>query len=222
MHSLYRLQTIDIDIGHFRISLQTVANPDELYDQLIAKGTEHPDVRDERIPYWADLWHSAVALSRHLAEGLAIIRPGMQVTEIGCGLGLVGIMAGKLGADVAFTDYAADALSVARLNWALNLGQRPARFACMDWRDPDASLAADVVLAADVAYERRAFGPLMHTFHTLCRPGGCILLAEPGRSTGQEFLDLLSQNDFTLHHSQATETLRSIACRVNIVEIRKN
>ena len=54
-------------------------------DDLIS---EDDFVRDERLPYWADLWPSA----RILADELAVMRlAGQRVLELGCGLGVVAI-----------------------------------------------------------------------------------------------------------------------------------
>ncbi|MBK7337666.1 MAG: 50S ribosomal protein L11 methyltransferase [Saprospirales bacterium] len=145
-----------LDLHGLTVQLDSLTNFDELFEQLLAKGEESEEVRDERIPYWADLWPSAVALGRYLINS-ELVKPETSVIEIGCGLGLPGIVAGILGArDVHFTDYLEDALSYAKQNWELNC-THPARFSLLDWRQPDAALAADLVLASDVAYETRFF-----------------------------------------------------------------
>src|SRR5262245_54598950 len=57
---------------------------------------DHPVIRaafaaDEYLPYWADLWPAARMLAKAvLRESWA---PGLEVLEIGCGLGLPGIAA---------------------------------------------------------------------------------------------------------------------------------
>ncbi len=140
--------------GH-SIELTVLTNLDALFDQLIAKGPDHEDVRDERIPYWAELWPAAIALSRYLLETYPSLE-GKNVLELGCGLGLPGIVAGLLGAEVTLTDYLPEPLDFARRNWEQNLS-RPARFELLDWRNPQPALAADLVLASDIAYEKRAF-----------------------------------------------------------------
>ncbi len=212
------MRTLDIELEGMAFSLQLVADADTLLDSLLAKGSDHEDVRDERIPYWADLWPSAHALGRYLIREKAV-QPGMRVTEIGCGLGLPGLVAGRLGGKVSFSDYLPDALALARHNWQGNL-QGEAEFRLMDWREPDPSLAADLVLASDVAYEARAFEPLPRAFRTLCRPGGRILVAEPDRAIARPFLRTLPELGFA-HRSDIMEgTLEGLAYRVNIFELR--
>src|SRR5436305_5584909 len=46
--------------------------------------------RDERLPYWADVWASSIVLAERLA---AEIGGGRSLLELGCGLGLVAAVA---------------------------------------------------------------------------------------------------------------------------------
>ncbi|RMF25236.1 MAG: methyltransferase domain-containing protein [Bacteroidetes bacterium] len=213
----YRLERLRLDIGRRRVLLDQVANQEELLDELIAKGENHPDVLDDRLPYWADLWHSALALSRFLVQEGEVVR-GEAVVELGCGLGLPGIVAGLEGGAVCFTDYLPEALALARHNWALNC-TGPARFQLLDWRSPPADLKADLVLAADVAYEKRFFQPLLELFGTLLRPGGRILLAEPGRGIARPFLDELERR-FRLNKSLLEQRWNDTTLAVGIYRLQ--
>src|SRR5436305_9130575 len=109
----FRTATREIEIGGRRIELLSPANADDLI-------REEDFVRDERLPYWADLWPSA----RILADELAVMRlAGQRVLELGCGLGAVAIGAALAGADVTATDYYEDALEFAALNVAEATGR---------------------------------------------------------------------------------------------------
>ncbi len=214
----FSTEHLELDIEGLPVKLSVIANTAELMDQLIAKGEAHEDVQDERIPYWADLWPSALALSRHLVLS-GIIQPGVRVTEMGCGLGLPGIVAGLLGAETTQTDYLPEALEFARHNWAQNVA-RPARFEQMDWRDPNPALAADILLASDVAYERRAFDYLPHAFRTLCRPGGTILVSEPNRTVAAGFFAGLSSQGFELAQHHYRGSFQGYTYHVNVYTLR--
>ena len=79
----FRVVETPITAGAHRIDLLHPASAEELI-------SEADFDRDERLPYWADLWPSA----RILAEELAVMRlRGQRVLELGCGLGLVAIVA---------------------------------------------------------------------------------------------------------------------------------
>lgn len=147
------------------------------------------------MPYWADLWHSALALSYWMARNPERIK-GKRIIELGCGLGLPGIVASMLGGQVVFTDYVQGALDFARLNLEQNQTDHQAAFQLLDWRKPPVNSTYDIVLAADVAYERRFFQPLYKCIHTLIGDEGVCWLSEPGRPIGQDFLQGFTDNGF--------------------------
>jgi predicted nicotinamide N-methyase len=139
---------------------------------------------DEFLPYWAQLWPSGTALAQAVA-----IRSlgGRRVVEVGCGLGLAALGAAMAGARVLATDWAPGALALLEDNARANgLEVETLR---VDWTAPAPLLARgpfDLVLAADVLYERRAVAPLADL---LPRLGGEVLLADPGRPPLNEFLE---------------------------------
>ena len=105
---------------------------------------------DERLPYWADVWPSSVALAAHLSRMHGL---GRRLLELGCGLGLVATHAAAAGFDVLATDYYEDALHFARLNVFRNTGRSLAT-RHLDWRALPADLPRfDLVVASDVLYE---------------------------------------------------------------------
>jgi predicted nicotinamide N-methyase len=175
----YRTTTRDLELAGRTIRLLMPANADELI-------SEADFDRDERLPYWADLWPSA----RILAEELAVMRlRGQRVLELGCGLGVVAIGAVLGGAEVTATDYYEDAPRFAMVNVADATGARIGT-RMVNWVDMPADLGKfDVVLASDVLYEHR-YASLVATAiaATLVR-GGEAIVADPGRIALQEFLD---------------------------------
>jgi len=133
---------------------------------------------DERLPYWADLWPSAIVLAGEVA---ALDGVGRRAIEFGAGLGLPALAAAGAGFAVTATDYYADALLFARRNAVGNLG-RDLATAMIDWRSLPADLGRfDLVLAADVLYER-PYAPLVaRAVVGALAPGGMALIADPGR-----------------------------------------
>ena len=151
--------------------------------------------RDERLPYWADLWPSAVALARCVSEEDL---EGKRALELGCGIGLPSVVALAHGAKVTAADHYAVALEFARYNARVNLGDREPETRLLDWHAPDTERLEpfDLVLAADVLYESRNVPALATLIPTLLAPGGEVLIADPRRKDTPVFLERMRERGF--------------------------
>jgi predicted nicotinamide N-methyase len=135
-------------------------------------------------PYWSVLWRSGVALAREL-DGVAL--GGLRIVELGCGLAVPSIAAARAGAAVLATDACAEALTLAARNAHAN--DVHIDTATVDWAEPDAldtRAPFDLVLAADVLYERASVGPLLSLLPRLAPEAW---LADPGRPAAAAFLE---------------------------------
>jgi predicted nicotinamide N-methyase len=135
-------------------------------------------------PYWSVLWRSGVALAREL-DGMAL--RGLRVVELGCGLGAPSIAAARAGAAVLATDACPEALELVARNARIN--DVCLATATVDWAEPEELVARapfDLVLAADLLYERASIAPLLSLLPRLAPEA---LLADPGRPATVEFLD---------------------------------
>jgi len=139
---------------------------------------------DERIPYWADVWESAIVLAEDLA---ALPGAGRSLLELGCGLGLPALVAMRAGFQVVASDYEEAALEGVRYNAARN-GLPPPATRVIDWRDPPPDVPPhDLVVAADVLYERHHPEALATTLARLLAADGLGLVADPGRARAECF-----------------------------------
>jgi predicted nicotinamide N-methyase len=162
----------------------------------------------EFLPYWAELWPSAIAL----AGAVAARRPrGLRVVELGCGLALPALVAALEGAQVLATDWSADALAYAERNARVNGAEvETLRVA---WAAPDALVARgpfDLVLAADVVYERRNVPQLLEL---LPRLGPEALVADPGRPALPALL-AGADDEWELEHEPAPQLPRGAVYRL--------
>jgi predicted nicotinamide N-methyase len=112
------------------------------------------------------------------------------VLELGAGVGLPGLVARSLGAEVAQTDYQSEALLLARVNAALNGVDGVATFA-QDWRAWNHPGLYDVVLGADILYDRSTFYHLQRVFDCAAAPDGLLLLSDPSRPQALELASSL-------------------------------
>ncbi len=165
-----------------------IVHPASVDDLLEDEDFEH----DERLPYWAELWPSALALSRFLAEqDLA----GRRAVELGCGVGLPAIVALRRGAEVLATDHSQAALDFTAHNARANLSLQPS-VALLDWHHPELDSVFDLVFAADVLYERRNVGPLADLVPRLLAPDGEAIFADPRRPPAPSFVAEMGARGF--------------------------
>jgi len=133
-------------------------------------------------PYWSVLWRSGVALASEL-DGVAL--RGLRVVELGCGLAVPSIAAARAGAAVLATDACPDALTLVARNAYAN--DVRIETATVDWAQPDELVRRapfDLVVAADVLYERASVAPLLALLPRLAPEAW---LADPGRPAAGAF-----------------------------------
>ncbi|MCK4343013.1 MAG: methyltransferase domain-containing protein [Phycisphaerae bacterium] len=144
--------------------------------------------RDEYMPYWAMLWPAALLLADIVAtwEPAASHPEPPTVLELGCGLGLVGLVAARLGYRVTVSDHDEDALAFARESARRN-GLPPPATRYFDWREAQQAWHVDRIVAADVLYEARNLEPVAEFIRQHLNAEGFALLSDPHRRTADSF-----------------------------------
>jgi predicted nicotinamide N-methyase len=171
-----KLVTQSIELGSGEL---TVLQPEEVAELPDAGAVEWAPLA----PYWAVLWRSGVALAREL-DGEPL--DGLRVVELGCGLAAPSITAARAGASVLATDNCPEALELVEQNADANSVH--VETAAIDWARPDALIRRapfDLVLAADVLYERASVAQLLSLLPQLALEAW---LADPGRPAAEAFL----------------------------------
>jgi predicted nicotinamide N-methyase len=143
--------------------------------------------QEEFLPYWAELWPSALALARAIAR-----RPltGRRVIELGCGLGLPAIAAALAGGRVLATDWSPDAVRATEENARRNGVELET--AIVAWGAPEAIVERApwrYVLASDVLYEQRNVDLLLALLPALVDETSEVLIADPARQPAERFLE---------------------------------
>jgi predicted nicotinamide N-methyase len=176
----FRTRETVVDLDRQEVRILHPANADDLI-------SEEDFVRDERLPYWADLWPSAKMLSRSIVEERG---EGKRLLELGCGSGLVSVAATIAGYDVLASDYYADAMLFTRLNVERNIPGRTVRTREVDWRDLPKGLGRfKRVVAADVLYEPAHGDLVARAIYKTLADDGMATVADPGRMSRQAFID---------------------------------
>jgi predicted nicotinamide N-methyase len=184
LNGRFRTSVEDATVDAHTFSILKPANSDDLI-------REEDFVKDERLPYWADVWPSSLILAGKLLE---LKGKGMAALELGCGVGLSTLAATKAGYEVLSTDYYEDALDVTRANVFRNLGKL-ARTRLVDWRHfPDDLGQFDLVFASDVLYEKEYAELLPVILGRVLLRRGTALIADPGRVAAPIFVEACGAN----------------------------
>ena len=165
------------------IRLLTAAEPYGLWDRT---GRDAP-------PFWAFPWAGGQALARYVLDNPGTVA-ARRVLDAASGSGLVAIAAAKAGAAaVAAGDIDLNAIAAIGVNAAANGTSITAR--TLDLATDDAG-DVEVVLMADVFYQRELAALALGFARAAARSGAEVLVADPGRA----FFPAAHPNPFPAAH----------------------
>jgi predicted nicotinamide N-methyase len=130
-------------------------------------------------PFWAIVWPAGLVLSRFILRHKSLIL-GKTVLEIGCGGGVASIAAARAGASrVIANDIDPIALAIAQRNFTANkVDIEPCR---QNVTGSGAGVLADLILVADMFYNRTAAATLIAFLRQARARGANVLIADGGR-----------------------------------------
>jgi predicted nicotinamide N-methyase len=165
-----------VAVGADAMALWRVADLERHVDRrALLAGVDPPEP-----PYWAHLWSGALVLAAAVPAG------GVRTAvELGCGLGLPGLVAARRGARVTFVDRIAAPLEFVRASARANgVG---VDLLVADFTTPVLRARYDLILAAEVLYDRAAFPALARALLQHLAPGGRALLTDARRMDTHPF-----------------------------------
>lgn len=174
-------------------------------------------LHDERTvpPYWALVWGGARALAEHLVTRLDCA--GRSVLDVGCGLGLVALTAAARGALVTAIDREIAPIEFLQASAAINGTAIEALVG--DVLTP-LGRQFDLVLAADLLYERAEFERLAAALGALVAPGGTLWVADPQRVDTAEFYRSLDRCGLSIREVGACDLREeSSVLRVRLIAL---
>ena len=209
----YDTESVEIKIGERRLRLLKVKNL-ELYvdrEALLKDETEEP-------PYWAHLWTGALTLARYVEERLDC--KNLSVLDLGCGLGLTGIVASLKGGSVMFVDKEDDALAFAKVNAQLNKCS-PFAVRRLDFTVDEIKQNFSLILGAEILYDRPTFPALATFLARHLSPHGQALFADARRTNTEDFYHQLDSIGLRWEREEIKEREDHLPLPVNIVTIKR-
>ncbi len=176
----YEAVRSSIDVGGTPLALWRVADLERHVDRralLAADDAPEP-------PYWAHLWSGAEVLAA------AVPARATSAIELGCGLGLPALAAARHGARVVALDRAGAALAFVRASARAN-GLAGVATVAGDLTVPPVARRFDLVLAAEILYDRAAFPAVARAIARLLAPDGRALLTDARRIDTADFYPAL-------------------------------
>jgi predicted nicotinamide N-methyase len=203
--------------GH-SVAIVRPADPDLMLDDPVVHAWNQ---RDDYMPYWAYLWPGSLLLAEVLArEPWPDENPPRELLEIGCGVGLAGLVCLSRGLRVCFSDYDQAALDFVARSVDVN-GWSMARFRTrlVDWRDlPEETFP--VIVGSDLLYEQRLVPLVAGVLASMLESNGTGLISCPGRASAQGFpaaleaLGLSVRMEPAQSRTEAGEPVRGVIYRV--------
>ncbi len=209
----YDLQEVPYRFGEHDFRFLSVRDSYALLDRI----DPEEFLKDEQMPYWAEIWPAAVTLSHMLVERLDVA--GKSVIELGAGVGMASVAAARSGARVLTTDYSTEALRFAVYNALRNRVQLET--GRLDWRMVRTDERFDYVIAADVLYERVNLLPIVTAIERLLKEGGAAYIADPRRRLAEQFLELVRENGFMVTESEMYDADGNRTVAVTVYKIER-
>jgi len=199
------------DVGGTAVALWRVADLERHVDRAALLAGDDP----REPPYWAHLWSGAKILAS------AVPCHAGRVIEIGCGLGLPGVVAARRGARaVVCVDRETTPLAFVRAS------ARASRTGCVSCVAADVAALPfgatfDLVLVAELLYDRALFAPIAHALAALLGPGGRLLLADARRIDTAAFYPALDAAGLDWRATAVPVMEEGFPIEVRLVEARR-
>jgi EEF1A lysine methyltransferase 3 len=208
----YATEAFELLIGARRLTLLRVKNLEQYVDReaLLRDETEEP-------PYWAHVWTGALTLARYVEDRVDCRE--RTILDLGCGLGVTGIIAALKGGRVTFADKESDALAFATVNAQLN--SCPSFEAKrMDFTADESEQRFSLILGAEILYDRSTFPALVAFLTRHLAPNGYALLADAKRTNTEAFYRCLDCAGFQWQREEVYEREDNLPLPVGIISVR--
>jgi predicted nicotinamide N-methyase len=147
-----------------------------------------------KFPLWAKIWQASWVLADYIAK--IPVESKKKFLEIGAGAGLVSIVAASFGHHITLTESNPDALLFSRANAFIN-GCPQLPILALDWNRPCLAETFDYIVASEVTYKKKDWGPLVKLLKTCLNPDGEVILVGDMKRVAKGFYKIL-ETDFNL------------------------
>jgi predicted nicotinamide N-methyase len=192
--------------GNVELEIWAFANFERAINDYLdhAQANGHLDFVETYPPYFGQIWPSARGLTNYLALMLAAgelaIAAQPRILELGCGLAVPSLWLAKAGfLHLEASDCHPDVPIFFRNNCRLNQLVHPPRYVEASWaKRRDVGGQFDWIVGSDIVYERSFVDDVSATLVANLKPGGRMVIADPGRPHLQEFVCAMQARGFVV------------------------
>mmetsp|Transcript_13966 Transcript_13966/g.38163 ORF Transcript_13966/g.38163 Transcript_13966/m.38163 type:complete len:357 (-) Transcript_13966:78-1148(-) len=184
-------KAVEVEFTTHGLKLKVLEASVDWQELLIEQAVEAPEDTLEADPYGMAIWPSAQVLAQAAAmyAGELAARPGARVLEMGAGCGLASLTMAAMGVDVVATDFRKLPLQLMGESASRAGLDAKVRRQLFDVRDLSVPLPpADLVMAADLLYERGTAEAVAHRVAEARARGSAVLIGDVGRPNRAAFL----------------------------------
>jgi predicted nicotinamide N-methyase len=209
----YDTEPFDLTIGSQHLTLLRVKDLERWVDReaLLRDESEEP-------PYWAHLWTGALTLARYVEEHIDC--RDLSVLDLGCGLGVTGIIASLKGGHVTFADKEPPAVAFATMNAQRN-NCRLFAARTLDFTQDTLDVQFSLILGAEILYDRPTFPALVAFLQRHLTPQGKAVFSDARRTNTDAFYRQLDITGLQWIREEIQEREDKLPLNVGIVTIRK-
>ncbi len=172
-----RIRYQTYEFGSLDIHIKSLRDKQQFLDSF--GEAEGMGISPSQWPLFGVVWESSEVLAEKMLE---FDIKGKRILEIGCGMALSSLLLNSRNADITATDYHPEVASYLADNVKLNNGNH-IPFLRTGWEnlDDDALGEFDVLIGADLLYEKQHIKLLTDFINRHSKPECEIIIVDPGR-----------------------------------------
>jgi len=188
MSSAYTTRLDTVSVAGFSYHIRSLSDLQQFDDpQQVA---ERCGISSATWPLFGVLWPSGLMLAEIMStRDIA----GLDILELGCGLGLASMIANSRGGKITASDHHPLAAKFMAENTKLNAMQ-VTRFKQCDWSKPVTGMGQfDLIIGSDLLYEPDHPELLSRFIDVHARAGASVIIVDPGRRQMSKFRKKMAQ-----------------------------
>ncbi|MCF8103981.1 MAG: methyltransferase [Desulfohalobiaceae bacterium] len=190
----YQTRFEPVKVGQQELQILQIADMESHLDRILDTADKGQGLE---LPFWARIWPTSILLS-YYAQRLPA-DAGLNLLEIGAGIGICGLFAAGHGLRVTISDINEEALLFTRINILKNNLQGKARVARCDFTSDRLETRFDIILGSEILYREDTYRPLCKFLsrHLASSKYSEVILAKNYRLKARQFFKM-AQKEFDI------------------------